>query len=291
MHSMQRSGMSGGHLLRNFYVRRFFRIYPLSILAVLAALALSLDSDINGIAGLSQGAWPGKLSLISNLLLVQNLTQVKSIVNVLWSLPYEVQMYFLLPFLFMWIRGRRMFWPLIMLWLGSLVAATIQPHIPALGRLSILLFIPNFLAGLIAFTLPRSARIRAFLWPVFVIGLVVAFTLKPERGTGWVLCLALGILIPYFAELTTPWVRAVSQRIATYSYGIYLSHQFSIWIAFGLLGSLSLWLRIPVLIGLLVLLPVLVYHGIEKPMIRAGIRLAADRTRTRTTNARAAVAA
>jgi peptidoglycan/LPS O-acetylase OafA/YrhL len=179
----------------------------------------------------------------------------------------------------------------MVLWLGSLVSATIQPHLPVLSRLSILLFVPNFLAGLIAFTLPRWARIEAFLWPVFVLGLVLAFTLKPERGIGWALCLVLGTMIPSCAELTTPWLRVASQKIATYSYGIYLSHQFSIWFALGVLGAHSLWLRIPVLTALLVLLPVLLYHGIEKPMIRVGMRLAAERTRERMPNADAAVAA
>jgi peptidoglycan/LPS O-acetylase OafA/YrhL len=291
MYSMERSGINGALLVKRFYIRRFFRIYPLSVLAVLTALALRLDSDINGIAGLSKGAWPGKVSVISHFLLVQNLTQVKSIVNVLWSLPYEVQMYLLLPFLFMWIRGKRMFWPLLVTWLGSLIAATIQPHVPALSHLSILLFVPNFLAGLIAFTLPRLARVRAFLWPVFVLALVVVFTLRPERGTGWVLCLLLGMLTPSFADLTTAWLRAASQRIATYSYGIYLSHQFSIWVALGVLGRHSLWLRIPVLIGMLVLLPVLLYHAIENPMIQLGIRLAADRRREGIARTRVAIAA
>src|SRR5258708_7308630 len=279
MHSMERSRMSGRPLLKNFYVRRLFRIYPLSTLAVLSVLALGLDSDIHGIAGLSSGALPGKVSIISQLLLMQNLTHVKSNLNVLWSLPFEVQMYLLLPFLFIWIRGKRMFWPLMALWLGSVIAATVQPYVAALNRLSVILFVPNFLAGLIAFTLPRLERVKAYLWPVFVLGLVLVFTLEPVRGTGWGLCLILGAFIPSFADLTTTWLCAASQRIATYSYGIYLSHQFSIWVALGVLASHSLWLRIPVLMGLLVLLPVLLYHCIEKPMIRVGMRLAAGRTR------------
>jgi peptidoglycan/LPS O-acetylase OafA/YrhL len=290
MHSMERSGMSGRPLVKNFYIRRLFRIYPLSILTVLIALALGLDSNINGIAGLSKGVRPGAVSIVSQLLLVQNLTQVKSIVNVLWSLPYEVQMYLLLPFLFVWIRGKRMFWPLMTLWLGSLIVATVQPREPLLSRLSILLFVPNFLAGLIAFTLPRLPRIRAFLWPSFVLGLVLVFTLRPVQLTGWVLCLILGMLIPSFAELTTPWLRAASQRIATYSYGIYLSHQFSIWVALGVLASHSLWLRIPVLAGLLVLLPVMLYHCVEKPMIQFGLRLASNSTPDRITSVQAAIA-
>ena len=65
-----------------------FSNLPLSILAVVAALALHLDSDVNGIHGLSYGLLPGKVGIASNLLLIQNLTYTKSIVNVLWSLPF-----------------------------------------------------------------------------------------------------------------------------------------------------------------------------------------------------------
>jgi peptidoglycan/LPS O-acetylase OafA/YrhL len=160
---------------------------------------MKLDSDINGIAGLSIGTFPGRLSIVSHLLLIQNLTQVKSIVNVLWSLPFEIQMYLLLPFLFVWIRGKRMFWPLATLWLGSLIIATIQPHVAAFSRLSVLIFAPNFVAGVVAFTLPRVPRIKSFLWPVFIFGLILAFTFRPTRTTGWAACLVLGTLIPSFS--------------------------------------------------------------------------------------------
>jgi len=115
--------------------------------------------------------------------------------------------------------------------------------VPVLSRFSIFRFIPNFLAGLIAFTLPRVLRIKAFVWPVFLLGLIAVFILKPTQMTGWALCLALGMLIPFFAEITTGWIRIASKHIAMYSYGIYLSHQFSIWIALGLLGPQSPWLQ------------------------------------------------
>ena len=72
MHSMERSRLDGVPLALNFYVRRIFRIYPLSILAVLTAVALHLDS-VNGVPGLSHvdGVTGGRI--VSNLLLVQNL--------------------------------------------------------------------------------------------------------------------------------------------------------------------------------------------------------------------------
>ncbi len=280
MYSMERSGLTGGPLVENFAIRRIFRIYPLSILAVVTALALHLDSDINGIHGLSHGHFPGFTSAASNLLLVQNLTYAKSIVNVLWSLPFELQMYAFLPFLFMWIHrsgivGKRLTWPLVALWIVSVGPAIGQPHAAALSRLSILLFIPNFLPGVIAYTIPHRPRISSVLWPVFILLLVVGFAARPVLSTGWILCMLLGLMIPHFREIQLPWLRWISNRIATYSYGIYLSHQFSLWIAFGPLAGRSLALRIPVLVVMLISLPVIFYHAIEKPMIKVGVRLAA----------------
>jgi peptidoglycan/LPS O-acetylase OafA/YrhL len=253
MYSMERSGLTGWPLVKNFITRRVFRIYPLSIIAVLAALALHLDSDINGIHGLSHGSFPGIVGAAANLLLIQNLLYVKSIVNVLWSLPFELQMYAFLPFLFLgihqrFVERRSTTWPLLGLWIASVGAALAQPHVPGLGRLSILLFIPNFLPGVIAYSLPHRPRIASFLWPAFILLLVAAFATRPALSTGWVLCFVLGLMIPHFQEIQSTWLRAAANRIATYSYGIYLSHQFSLWIVFGPLASHSLVLRVVVLV-------------------------------------------
>jgi peptidoglycan/LPS O-acetylase OafA/YrhL len=279
MYSMERRPLAGWPLFRNFAIRRLFRIYPLSVLAVVVALSLHLDSDINGIHGLSRGPFPGIVSVASNLLLVQNLAQVKSIVNVLWSLPFELQMYALLPLFFLWIhksgnRTKKLLWPLLAVWVASVAAAVAQPHIHALSRLSILAFIPNFLPGVIAYSLPHRPRISSFLWPLFIVSLVAAFAVRPNPSTGWTLCLLLGLAIPLFREIQMHWLRWFSSRIATYSYGIYLSHQFCLWVIFGPLASHPPALRICVLVGMLVAAPILLYHGIEKPMIEIGVRLA-----------------
>ncbi len=277
MYSLERSSLTGSPLIWTFYLRRIFRIYPLSIVIILTAVVLHLDCDINGVSGLSRGELPGKLSIIAQLLLVQNLLYVKSIVNVLWSLPFELQMYLFLPFLFLWVGRKRMFWPVLGLWAASLVPALLQPRVAALSRLSILIFIPSFLPGVVAYTLPGIPRLHSFLWPLFVLSLGAVFTLRPVLHLGWFLGLVLGLLIPSFHELTTRWLCLISNRIATYSYGIYVSHQFSIWIAFGVLQSQALWLRTTVLIALLVGLPVFLYHAIEKPMIDVGVRITTGR--------------
>jgi len=282
MYSMDRSQLNGAPLVGNFYVRRLFRIYPLSILAVLTAVALHLDSGVGGVPGLSRAAPVPMGRIVSNLLLVQNLMRPGSIINVLWSLPYEVQMYIFLPFLFMWVRGKRSsLWHLCVLWVASVLLAIGRTQLVAHGapvgltaRLSLLEYVPNFLPGIIAFTLVHVAKIKSYLWPPFVLLLVAAYAIYPHAAAGWVLCLLLGFAIPFFGEIRTVWLRAISNRIATYSYGIYLSHQFCIWFVSDPLGSFPLWSRILVLTAMLIGIPIVLYHAIEKPMIKVGAELA-----------------
>jgi peptidoglycan/LPS O-acetylase OafA/YrhL len=100
-----------------------------------------------------------------------------------------------------------------------------------------------------------------------------AFALDPVLSMGWVLCLILGLLLPFFPEIQSKTIRFSGNRITTYSYGIYISHQFCIWFALGILAARPLASRGSSLHSL-VLLPILLYHGREKPMIRVGVRLA-----------------
>jgi len=199
MYSMQRSELDGPALVGNFYVRRIFRIYPLSILAVLTAVALHLDSGVQGVPGLSRAAPVALGRIVSNLLLMQNVIKPGSIINVLWSLPYEVQMYIFLPLLFMWIRGKRnSLWHLCALWVAAVVVAITQTKLmPYVGpgnvlrRLTLLQYVPNFLPGIIAFVLPHTPKIRSYLWLPFVLLLVPAYLIFPADAVGWALCLIL----------------------------------------------------------------------------------------------------
>jgi peptidoglycan/LPS O-acetylase OafA/YrhL len=282
MYSMQRSGLDGRSLAGNFYLRRIFRIYPLSMLAVLTAVALHLDSGVHGVPGLSRAAPVSVGRIFSNLLLVQNVVKPGSIINVLWSLPYEVQMYIFLPFLFLWIRKKRgALAAMCVLWVVSLVPAVLQMKLaPLTGpssllrRMALLQMVPNFLPGIIAFVLPHMPKIKSYLWPVFIFLLVGTYLVYPVDAMGWALCLALGLAIPFFGEIQTPWLRWISNRIATYSYGVYLSHQFCIWLVDDPLSSYAWWGKLAVLTVLLIAVPIVLYHAIEKPMIRVGAELA-----------------
>jgi peptidoglycan/LPS O-acetylase OafA/YrhL len=263
MRSMERSRLWAGALLINFYVRRVFRIYPLSILAVLVAAAFRLHADGRGLA---LGLRPGVGEFFSNLFLIQNLTYSDSVIGPLWSLPIELQMYLFLPFLFMW-RGRSV-WKLMVLWLACGLLGHFVQTIPALAWFTLLLFVPNFLPGVIAFTLPAKPRIPSYVWPPFVLLIGTAYALHPTRRAGGGLCLLLGLLIPFFSEIGFGPLKQASKWIATYSYGIYLAHSFCIWVG---LTKFQSW---TVFLIMLVVLPVALYHALERPFIRLGTRIA-----------------
>jgi len=214
---------------------------------------------------------PGPLELVSNLFLIQNLTFSSSIIGPLWSLPLEIQMYLLLPFLFLW--RKRSFWVLLVLWVACGLLGHFPLAVPSLAWFSLLLFIPNFLPGVMAFTLAERRVIPSYLWTPFIVGLAAAYSLYPSRRFGAELCLLLGIAIPLFQEIKFRPLKFVSNRIATYSYGIYLGHSFCIWLA---LTRLQSW---PLFVVMIILVPMALYHGLEKPALQYGIRLAEKASR------------
>ena len=263
MYSMQRSHLGGFALVKDFYIRRAFRIYPLSILAVVTALALHLHADGRGLAA---NSWPSTLEILSNLTLVQNLTYSKSIIGPLWSLPLEVQMYLLLPFLFLW--RQRAVWLLLLLWLACGLLGHFPETVPALGWFTLLLYIPNFLPGVMAFTLSKKEFLPSYCWPIFLFCLATMFLADPSRRMGAGECLLLGLTIPLFKEITFRPLTFVANRIATYSYGIYLGHSFFIWFA---LTKHNNW----VLFWLMwIAIPPALYYLIERPAIEVGKKLA-----------------
>lgn len=263
MYSMQRSRLTGAALFKDFYIRRFFRIYPLSILAVLTAVALHLHA---GKLGFSFGPRPGPGELISNLLLIQNITGSVSVIGPLWSLPFEVQMYLFLPLMFLW--RKRSVMSLLALWVVLGVLGHFPLAHPSLRAISLLIYVPYFLPGVLAATLPERKTFPAYLWPPFVLLLVAVFFWKPTRPVGALLCLLLGSAIPRFQQITFRPLTWVSHRIATYSYGIYLGHSFFIWFALTQHNSaLLFWL-------MWTLIPAMIYHFFEHPIIQLGRRVA-----------------
>jgi peptidoglycan/LPS O-acetylase OafA/YrhL len=267
-----------------FLTRRTFRIFPLSIFMVLSAAILRLP-----VGHLKAGQfvqvhlhWPG---LLSNLLLLQNVSHTESILAPLWSLPYEMQMYLFLPALYFLARSARTAL-LLVLWgvavfLGMYLYRLDMPDTIYFGLRpglpDLLIYVPCFLPGIIAYKLTKTCKpkLPAAMWPFALLALTTLYLARPAHKTGWICCLLLGIAAPQFREMANPVLRRIFQIVARYSYGVYLTHFICIWLAFQACGSLPMWGRWMVLATTLVLAPFVLYHGLEEPMIRLGGKIAA----------------
>ena len=311
MMSMERLGLSGRNLYTAFMVRRFFRIYPLSILSVLIVVCLRIPPYS------WQGAyrWEGWTTFISNLMLTQNLTQSLSLNSVLWSLPFEIQMYAILPVLFLWALRFPRLRAMAGAWLiavGIAVAEQIaRPGISGQTFFLIAPYFPCFCAGVFAWRLMkiRTPKLPGWGWVFFLVALVLGYRLVellwsfgPAFGPAvldamhgrlrnhriwyippdylcfvndWVFCAAVGLTVPYFLEIRSRWLKWISKQIARYSYGIYVSHVPILWLCFVRLRVGSVVMSTALTVFLTALVSVLAYHCLEDPAIRVGKRVAA----------------
>lgn len=266
MQSLERQQLAGAALFRAFYLQRACRIYPLASVMLLG-FYLFMDAQ-----------WT-PFELLANLLLVQNLVYARYMSSVLWTLCLEVQMYLLLPVLFQLLRRRSLRWPLA-LWALSIPLALLQPQVSA--RLNVIEFAPCFLAGVLAWRMPGRERLPGWLWPLFLAlasaGFVACAEPRANNYGRWMVCLAVGLALPWLREMSAPRLNRASKFIAKYSYGIYLFHPPLMSLAFRTLDTLHPFWQWSVFLSLLVLLTGLGYHLVELPMIRLGMRWSARRS-------------
>jgi len=276
MLSLERSASRGSASWLAFYVRRGFRIYPLALVTIAGVLLLRVPS-------VAWGAFerPAVGTVLANLSLTMNLFYVDPVLSVLWTLPYELQMYLCLPAVYLCVRGRSGVRNALLLWLAGVVAARVLPEL--VGRLSVAFFAPCFLAGAVAYALARRVRpsLPFVVLPLVLGALMAAYCVLATavgevhpRWLGFALCLALGVLLPFVRELEAAWLRVPAHLIAKYSYGIYLFHMVALWAGFSLLRDAPFALQLVVAAALVVALPVGGYHAIEKKGIELGARLA-----------------
>jgi peptidoglycan/LPS O-acetylase OafA/YrhL len=269
---LQRDAQSNWQLLAGFWCRRFFRIYPLAILFVVLIALFRIPADPGAVY-----QWIGLRAFLSNLALTQNLTYDKNILSVLWSLPLEVQMYVMLPGLYLAVRGKRRYVSLG-LWVVSVVLALVVPAISE--RLDVFRYGPCFTSGIVAYDLIRSKSWRwalpAWVWPIGIAVAILLFGphdnlslgLKIQRA--WAVSLLLGVLYANVREGSDGGLRPVLHWIAEHSYGIYLSHTIVMGFAFFTLSGVPMWARVIVLIVGSIGVPALLYVAIERPLILVG---------------------
>jgi peptidoglycan/LPS O-acetylase OafA/YrhL len=279
MGSLERLEQDAGstwQMATGFWCRRFFRIYPLSILFVVLIAMFRIPADPGAVY-----EWIGLRAFLSNLALTQNLTYDNDILSVLWSLPLEVQMYVMLPGLYLAVRGKRRYVSLG-LWVVSVVLALVIPAISE--RLDVFRYGPCFTSGIVAYDLIRSRSWRwtlpAWVWPIGIATAILLFGphdnvhvgLKIQRA--WGVSVLLGVLYANVREGSYGVLRPVLHWIAEHSYGIYLSHTIVMGFAFYTLSGVPMWVRITVLIAGSISVPALLYVAVEKPLILAGRHVA-----------------
>jgi peptidoglycan/LPS O-acetylase OafA/YrhL len=279
MGSLERLQLDGGsnwQLVTGFWCRRFFRIYPLSILFVVLIAMFRIPAEPGVVYG-----WIGWRAFLSNLALTQNLTYDKNILGVLWTLPREVQMYVMLPALYFVVRGRRRYLSLG-LWAVSVVLALVIPAISV--RLNVFRYGPCFMSGIVAYDLIRSKRwqweMPAWVWPIGIAAAILLFGphdnlhlgLKIQRA--WWVSLLVGVVYANVREGSYGGLLPVLHWIAEHSYGIYLSHTVVMGFAFYTLSGVPMWVRIMVLIVGSIGVPALLYGAVERPLILVGGRVA-----------------
>jgi peptidoglycan/LPS O-acetylase OafA/YrhL len=257
---------------RRFLIRRIFRIYPLSISTVLT-LAV--------IAYFNSGSVLPIPELLSNIFLVQNLTGHPSTPGPLWSLPYEVQMYFFLPALYVlitWVGTRMSAIKLLSTLLGFSIFLTITLWFFNFNY-HLVKYIPAFLPGVFAYVL-WGLKPRISAWVFFLsVGVVAAFFPWlvamgfKENILLWPVCLGIGLSVPFVREIRSEVLKLIANRIAKYSYGIYLIHGPWIVFSFYYVSNVSIAWRWLIFIAGVALLSFLAYYLIEKPFIRFGVAL------------------
>ena len=287
MMSMERLHVDGWSLAKAFYIRRIFRIYPLAIFVISVALVFQIPPRFHT----ARYETPSLVAIVSNYLLCQNVTLSDSIVGPLWSLPYEVQMYVVLPLIYMFIRPNQALGRISLLWIVAVALGLLQAKlatIPGTGawRMGIAEFAPCFLGGVLAYQISRGERAAGLpgcAWVAIVTAVTAAFLawqmrLATAEGfvnyAEWICCLAIGLSINACREMSVGWFNWLTHRVAKYSYGIYLGQVPILWLVFEKLAPLPPAVQWSLFVALIIGVPIATYHLIEDPLIRGGSRLA-----------------
>jgi peptidoglycan/LPS O-acetylase OafA/YrhL len=221
--------------------------------------------------------------VIANLLLVQNVFTHISVLSPLWSLPYEVQMYLVLPALY-FVSRKRLGVPYV---IGILLfVCCLNVMAPSSFVASKIGYVPCFLCGVLCYALRNRVRpiLPAIIWPVFLLLLISGYCLAgcrsvPQLWVGWSYCLALALAINLFRDSRAKVVNVVAERIAIYSYGAYLLHVPSLYLVFIALGIKVPAYGVVLFVAVTTLCSVMTYHYIESPFMEVGRRLSSRRGR------------
>lgn len=235
--------LSGIGSYRAFIIRRFFRMYPLYILALLTYAGLS-----------SQHASAQWIALAAHLTMLQ--TSISSTITffynpAFWSLPAEWEFYVLMPLL-IWVIRQFGFWPCLALAVIGRVAFGFWTEVPTLESpyfnwaawavINLPGILAEFLMGMGVYWAlhlrPQWQRHRNWVIVLFAVLLFAAlygysFILQPGLPPAWgnlvgvfaALLFAIAVWLSLSLPICAPaWVQKISLQLGALSYGIYLFH-------------------------------------------------------------------
>ena len=272
MFSLERMGrIKGSQLIYKFYTQRLFRVYPLSIFAVLLFSFYKIINIDNFNLDL--------ITLFKNIFLIQDINE--SMPPALWSLPYEVAMYFFFPLIFIFIIKRNYEKKIISLWFFFSVLVVIQKYFET-SYYSTIVYVPFFLSGVIAFVyskkIENEKKIRSVylvlyvFFSILLIPVLINFIFR-QSLIGAIFCLPLGLLIAYCKDMQISFFSIFFKLIARYSYGIYLFHQLIILIYYEYFYIENAAFSLVLLLILIFSISATGYHVIEKPLIKFGKKI------------------
>lgn len=289
MMSLRRQAVHGQTLralVLGFYVRRVFRIYPLAVVVVAICVGFRLFPVMDRMT---------TSDVVANFFLIQNMTDSPSVPPVLWSLPFEVQMYVALPFVFRWVfkmqRGT----------VGRTICLLIASYGTVLGLAAagydyqLVKYLPAFLPGVLAVAAMRSpVKFNPVFLFVMIGAWAILFPLLVGMGVKenlliWPVCLMVGAGLAFARDIQAGTLSRITQTIAKYSFGIYLVHPIFVEWCFEK-NTLPVGLAWPVFLLGTWSASMLLYHLIEAPFIKWGALLA-DRVGGKMSNARGESAA
>ena len=250
-----------------FYIQRIFRIYPLSIFAVLVFFTISYHF-LN---------FFNLKDFLSNIFLIQNITQNPSNPPPLWSLPYEVQMYLFLPLIFLITRNNVK--KITTLYIFTMIMVLIFKIVDKNKfYYDLIHFFPCFLTGVISYALfkKNNQKISIIYLIIYLFISIILFPFLftkyiPENLLGTIFCLPLALLISFTQEIKFKIINNITKKIAKYSYCIYLFHPLAIKIFID--WQIKTWFKIPIIITATVVFCYIIYNLIEKPAIKLGKKL------------------
>jgi exopolysaccharide production protein ExoZ len=265
------NGAGDSNATLNFYVRRFFRIAPLFWIAVILNVSVNFQNT------------PDQLRnaiLTSTFLSEFSPTAIGSTVPGGWSIVTEIYFYLLFPFIIKILGGSRIAYlktflimslAYIIVLRSLFILALKGMHLPSVAigdfvYMNIFSQLPVFLLGCYLFFLIRDKKKLSeekFLVPIFIFFLLAGFLFPPLHFPAICLFLLGIIYLVIKYKVNTSFLEIIGR----YSYGIYLTHVFSMMFLYSFipkdLGLAGLFLFIFAILILSLLLSVALYFFIE----------------------------